>query len=35
VLAGDDGVVDECGSGPAVVSLVWALDEVFMDPKHR
>jgi hypothetical protein len=30
VPAGDDGVVDERASGPAVVSLVWALDEVFI-----
>jgi hypothetical protein len=30
VLAAEDGVVDERAPGPAVVSLVWALDEVFI-----
>jgi hypothetical protein len=30
VLAGDDDVVSEREPGPAVVTLVWALDEVFI-----
>lgn len=30
MLAGDDDVVSEREPGPAVVTLVWALDEVFI-----
>lgn len=30
VLAGEDGVVGEREPGPVVVTLVWALDEVFV-----
>jgi hypothetical protein len=30
VFGGDDGVVSEREPGPSVVTLVWALDEVFI-----
>lgn len=30
MLTGDDGVVSEREPGPAVVTLAWALDEVFI-----